>query len=163
MPLELLPVLSAGEMSELLAAELEGLGFERDGRLMRRAGEDGVELEIDLEAGTVTARLAAARDLDVHATRSQAAVRGREEEAREKARAALADDLDQKVEEGRRALTAEVTATLEAALRDVAAELDRATSRATAEALKIRAAQLGEVTEVSENPETGEIAIRVKV
>ena len=42
-------------------------------------------------------------------------------------------------------------------------ELDDAVNRATGEALKEKARQLGEVQEISENAETGELIIRVKV
>jgi hypothetical protein len=56
--IELLPILPAARMAELLAKELAERGFTRDGDLARRTSDDGVEVAIDLRAGTVTARLA---------------------------------------------------------------------------------------------------------
>jgi hypothetical protein len=41
-PLEMLPILAPDRMGELLARELEELGFERDGKVARRTDKDGV-------------------------------------------------------------------------------------------------------------------------
>ena len=44
-----------------------------------------------------------------------------------------------------------------------AGELDRVVHRVTANALEEKARALGEITELSEDPETGELTIRVKL
>lgn len=52
---------------------------------------------------------------------------------------------------------------LEGKLRDLRAELDSIANRVTAEALKVRASQLGEIREITEDPETGSLTIKVRV
>jgi hypothetical protein len=71
--------------------------------------------------------------------------------------------LESEAEVATESLRVEVTRKLEESLAGVRKELDDAVNRATAEALKQKARQLGEVTEISEDPETGAVTIRVKV
>ena len=52
---------------------------------------------------------------------------------------------------------------LEGKLGDLRKELDQISNRVTAEALKQKAASMGEVQEVSEDPESGSLTIRVKI
>ena len=162
-PLEILAVLPAGDMAGLLARELAALGFERDGHIMRRTDDDGVAVDVDLDAGTVTARLAAEADVDHTVERSRQVEEEHAERETRRLEDAARADLERHVDARRAELSREVTETLEGKLRDLRAELDRATNRATAEALKIRARQLGEVKEISENPDTGELTIKVEV
>ncbi len=161
--LELLNILSPEQMSELLATELEGLGFERDGDRMHRNDEDGVQLEVDLENGTVTARLSAGEDVDLTVERT----RGIEEERMAQGRARLEEDvkkeLEREVDVARDKLAEATTELLEKKLRDLRKELDAASNRAIAAALKVKAKQMGQIQEISENAETGEITIKVQV
>ena len=162
--LELLNILAPEQMSELLATELEGLGFERDEGRMHRSDEDGVQLEVDLEReGTVTARLSAGEDLELTVEKT----RGIEEEVIEQGRARLEKDvkneLESKVAEAQGKLAEATTELLEKKLRDLRKELDTASNRAIAGALKIKAQQMGQIQEISENAETGEITIKVQV
>jgi hypothetical protein len=161
--LELLAVLPSGEMAELLAAELLPLGFERDGKIMRRTGSDGVAVEIDLETGTVTARLGAEAEVSADVTLSTNADRNDPSPDRARLEAQVGEALERELDSEARRISGEVAEKLERSLRDLRAELDPATNRATAEALKRRAAQLGQIKEVSENPETGELTIVVEV
>ncbi len=161
--LELLNILAPEQMSELLATELEGLGFERDEGLMHRKDEDGVHLEVDLEKGTVTARLSAEEDLDLTVEQT----RGIEEERMVQGRARLEQDvkkaLEREVDVARNKLAEATTERLEKKLRDLRKELDTASNRAIAGALKVKAQQMGQIQEISENAETGEITIKVQV
>ena len=75
----------------------------------------------------------------------------------------LRQSLEKQADQEEAAMQQAVTETLEAALDDLRKELDDAVTRATGAALKEKARQLGEVQEVSENHETGELTIRVKV
>lgn len=160
--LELLPILERPRMLELLAAELTKRGFTRDGNLATRTEEDGVVVAVDLESGRVTARVESERNIAAEAERSANVVRDSDaarEALREKLRAQLERDVQRQEEE----LRQEATQRLEKKVRDLQAEMDQVVNRVTAEALKERAGQLGEIEELSENPETGELTIKVKV
>ena len=52
---------------------------------------------------------------------------------------------------------------LEAALGDISAELDQVVNRVTAEALKQKAGQLGQIKEITEDAENGSLTIKVEV
>jgi hypothetical protein len=164
--LELLDVLPADAMCGLLAAELQARGFCREGEHMVRVEEDGIELRVGVsgdQAGQVTVRLCRDREVELTVSRS----RRTEEEHAERERQALHDEVAAALARGEREaharLGAEVTQTLERKLRDLGRELDGIASRVTAEALKVRAGQLGEIQEISEDPETGSLTIKVKV
>lgn len=161
--LELLDILPPEQLAEILAAELEELGFEREGDQMKRVDDDGIEIEVDLKEGTVTVRVSADAELDLQVERSGVAweehAKQAEAELRRKAQKSLEAQAD--AEEER--LQREVTDRLEKKLNEIQKELDGAANRATAEALKVRARQLGEVQEIEEDKETGSVTIRVKV
>ncbi len=161
--LEVLAILSEEEMAELVAAELIKLGFECEDDVLTRKGEDGVEISVDAKTATITVRLEAESEVDESIERQariyeEALTRGTEQ-----LRNRVNAELKGRVEAEREKLTGEVAATLEAKLRDLRRELDGAATRATAEALKIRAAQLGEIQQIDENAETGELTVKVKV
>ena len=160
--LELLDILPAEQMAEILAQQLEGIGFERDGNTMKRV-DDGVEVEVDLEEGTVTVRVEGEEQLDLKTERSETTWEERasnvESNLRNKARKALeaeADTREKKLQE-------QVTKRLEKKLRDLRQQLDGAVNRTTGEALKVKARQMGEIQEIHEDEETGSMTIRVKV
>jgi hypothetical protein len=160
--LELLPVLERPRMLELLAAELAKRGFTREGNLATRTEESGIVISVDLESGRVTARVESERNVAVEGERSASVARESEEakeELRQKLRGQLERDIARQEEELRR----EATQRLEKKVRDLQAEMDQVVNRVTAEALKERAGQLGEIEELSENTETGELTIKVKV
>lgn len=56
-----------------------------------------------------------------------------------------------------------ITEHLEQHVGDIRAELDRVSTAVVAEALKQRAAELGEIQEIVEDSETGELKIKVRV
>jgi hypothetical protein len=161
--LEVLAVLSREEMTELLAAQLLELGFEREGNVLSRVDEDGVTISIDAETSTVTVRLAAETEVNESIERSARIYEERLVEGKARLEKSARAELEGHVDEERARLTGEVAEKLEAKLRDLRRELDGAATRATAAALKVRAAQLGEIQQIDENEETGEITIKVKV
>lgn len=168
--IELLPILPKERMSELLAAELGARGFAREGSITKRAS-DGVVIEVDLDAGTVTARAETAVHVDIEGTRAGPRrfrdSEGNRPENRAREREALQQELDaelaareaKEVERARR----ETTDRLERALRDVKRELDQATNRATARALEEKARSMGEIEEIVEDAATGALTIKVKL
>jgi hypothetical protein len=163
--LEVLEILPPEQMAGLLSAELERRGFTREGdALVRR--EKGVVVTVDPECGEVAVTAAGAErvsleskqegraydDVGTHAGKVREALR---EEAR--------NDLEKKAEEQTAALQKKVTDRLEAALGEVRQDLDQAVNRVTAEALKRKAASLGSIKELTEDPQTGSLTIVVEV
>lgn len=161
-PLEMLPILPPARMADLLGAELEALGFEREGDVCKRTAADGTEVTIDLTAATITVKLGAHADLEATVERAQHVAIEASEHAtgrlRKEAVAEAEEQVAAKAEQLRRAVTAE----LEAKLADLKAELDGAVGRATIAALTEKAAQLGHIEERHQD-EAGNVTIRVRL
>ncbi|MGV3623722.1 MAG: hypothetical protein ACO1OB_23080 [Archangium sp.] len=162
--LELLPILEKERMRELLAAELSARGFERDGNTSSRKEAGGITIEINLDNGEVTVTAEGHRSVNLETERSSVVeedrdnVQARELHLREVAKQALEREVAAEQETLRR----EVTERLEGHLRDVRTELDGVVNRVTGTALKQRAAELGQVEEVHEEP-NGNLTIKVRV
>lgn len=159
--LELLPILEKDRMRELLAAELEQKGFARDGGTAKRAEGRGVTVTVDLESGEVSVTAEGHTDLNLSTERTAAVdapSQTREQALRQTAQQAL--EREAKAEE--EALRRQVTERLEGTLRDLKDELDGVVNRVTASALKQRAAELGQVEEIHEEPDGG-LTIKVRV
>jgi hypothetical protein len=163
--LEILEVLPPEQMAELLAQELEKRGFERNGNTLTRE-EGGVVITVDANTGTVTVSTE-----DSEATRLEGERQGRAyddvgphaNQVRETLRQETIRDLEKKVAEKTAELQGKVTDRLEGALGDLRQELDEAVNRVTAEALKRKAASLGQIKELTEDPQTGAMTIVVEV
>jgi hypothetical protein len=163
--LGLLDVLPREEMAALLEHELLGRGFRKDGDLVRR-DDDGVSVTVDPATGAVTARAEAEETARLQTHReglayddlgpSQRAVR---RELKERARA----DIEQQAVHAQHKVQGQATERLEGQLLDLKRELDVAVNRATAAALKRKAAQLGQVKSIQENADSGEVSITVEV
>lgn len=162
--LELLPILEKERMRELLAAELEQRGFERRGDVASRSEGGGITVEIHLETGEVTVTAEGHRAVALETERTAVVdedrdkVGERELHLRQVARQALEREAAAEQENLRR----EVTERLEGTLRDVREELDGVVNRVTGAALKQRAAELGQVEEVHEEP-NGSLTIKVRL
>ncbi|MCC6333667.1 MAG: hypothetical protein IT380_06740 [Myxococcales bacterium] len=159
--LELLPILQKDRMRELLAAELAGKGFERDGTSAKRSEGDGVTTKVDLETGEVSVTAEGHTNLSLQTERSAAVdspTAEREKALRQVAQQAL--EREAKAEE--ETLRRQVTEKLEGKLRDLKDELDGVVNRVTANALKQRAAELGQVEEIHEEANGG-LTIKVRV
>jgi hypothetical protein len=163
--LEILEVLPPDQMAGLLAAELEAGGYECDGGLLVRK-QDGVAITVDPNTGEVTVRAEACEDVRVEGEKEGAAYddAGPNSKAvREHLQQQLQSDLERKAKQQEATLQGKVTDRLEGQLIDLSRELDGAVNRATAEALKIKAAQLGQIKEISEDKEAGSLTIVVEV
>ncbi len=166
--IELLEVLPREEMAELLRQELTGRGFreEGEGKALVRRG-DGLTIEVDPATGFVTARAEAAEEVEHHAEREGYADADRGKSGRERAEAALREGLrrELKARAGRGGghVQKKATELLEGALVDLRGELDRVVNRVTAEALKRKAARLGQIKEMTEDPEAGSLTIVLEV
>ncbi len=162
--LEVLPVLPADRMAELLAAELEKLGFVRsaDGATAARTDKDGLEVTIDLRAATVTVKLGAGADvnesIDVERTVGEETAARAEQRIRESAQRELEDRVAAKTDKLRKDLTKK----LEKKLGDLRKELDGAIGKTTIAALTERASQLGTIADIASD-EAGNLTIKVKL
>lgn len=161
--LELLPILPQERTADILGAELERRGFQREGDVARRVEDDGVVIEVELKTGTVSVKAEASAEIAIEKERTERVI----EEALERGTRAAQDRVDREV--ARDAAAAEekakgdVAAKLEKRLGDLRRELDTVTSRVTAEALKEKARKLGEIEEMHEDAETGELTIKVRL
>ncbi len=166
--IELLPILPKERMQDLLGKELEKRGFKVEGHIAKKSPEKNVTVEVDMEKSTVTVR--ASGDVELDIKRQKSAVLGdrrpaedRLAQATEKLKdqldAELARAADQEIERARR----DVTSKLEGKLRDLKVEIDDAINRVTGEALKEKARTMGEIEEMSEDPATGALTIKVKL
>lgn len=161
--LELLPILAPERMAEIVAAELARRGFSvKDGKAERQ-GDSGVVVSVDLGTLEVEVRTARETLVERSAERTATSTEPDDPERVASAEAELERDVERELEVAEERLHREATQDLERALGDVQQELDQAVTRASAQALKEKAEQLGEISELSENPETGELTIRVKV
>ena len=164
--LEILEVLPPEQMAGLLSDELERRGFRRegDGAQVRRG--QGVTVTVDPAKGAVTVQAEAAEDVKLEATRdgrSFAESGDQAERVRETLRGELQRDLQKKASDRETGLQTKVTDRLEAQLGALRQELDQAVNRVTAEALKRKAAQLGRIKEITEDPQAGSLTIVVEV
>lgn len=162
---EILEILPGEQMAQLLAEELERRGFRRQGKILARS-QGGVTVNVDPESGTVTVKAEAAQQVKVEGQK-EGRVYDDMGPSGSRARAALKEELRKELArqvDGREAeLQAEVTGRLEASLGDLRKELDQAVNRVTAEALKQKASQLGQIKQVTEDPQAGSLTIVLEV
>lgn len=163
--LEILEILPATEMAGLLSAELEATGFRRERGLLVRE-QDGVVITVDPNTGEVTVRAEACEDVRLQGEKTGSSydeVGPSGKAVREQLNKDLQSNLERQAKEKESVLQGQVTDRLEGRLIDLSRELDGAVNRATAEALKIKAAQLGQIKEISEDKEAGSLTIVVEV
>ena len=163
--LEVLGILPKEQMADLLGIELKERGFEVEGTTAKRT-QDGVDISVDLATGEVVVQSEGCREVEVSSERQgttyddygpgkKALKKSLEEE--------LQKDLEEKVDQKREKLQSEITDQLEGQLHDIRKELESAVNRATAEALKQKAASMGQIKEIAEDDEGGSLTIVVEV
>lgn len=163
--IELLEILPPEQMADLLREELKQRGFaDTDGELTRSA--DGVTVTIDPECGAVSLTAASKKSVDLEGEREGLAyddIGPAEKAVRKTLEKQLRSDLQQQAEHEQEKLQTEATRKLEGHLADVQKELNQAVNRVTAEALKRKAAQLGAIKAMTEDPQTGSLTIKIEV
>jgi hypothetical protein len=163
--LELIEVLPCDQMSQLLAAELKKQGFEeKDGQLVRK--DKDVNIQVNPDTGEVTVSSEASQKVDLSATREgrsydQAGPNAKR--VREDLKKEAQKDIDRQADAKTSDLQTKVTDRLERHLGDVREELDQVVNRVTAEALKRKAASLGQIKEITEDAQSGSLTIVVEV
>ncbi len=163
--LELLEVLPPEQMAQLLAEELKGRGFEeKGGSLVRK--QNGVTVSVDPKSGTVTVESEESHEAALEGEKDGRAYDDLGPSARNVQKqlcAQLRQDLEKQAQQKAADLQSQVTDHLERELGDLRRELDQAANRVTGEALKQKAAQLGQIKEMTEDPQTGSLTIVVEV
>jgi hypothetical protein len=163
--LEILEVLPPEQMAGLLADELANRGFERDGDTMTRK-QHGVTVSVNTTTGTVTVGAEAEEVTTIEVQREGRAyddIGPHAKQIRDSLKDEAKKDIDKKAGEKKAALQTKVTDKLEGELTDLRQEMDQVVNRVTAEALKRKAAQLGQIKEMTEDPQAGSLTIVVEV
>ncbi len=163
--LEILEVLPPEQMAGLLADELAKRGFERNGSTLTRKQND-VTITVDTTTGTVTVAAEASAETTVEVERADRAYDeggAHAKSVRENLKKQVEKDIERKVGEQTAGLQTKVTDRLERELSDVRQKLDQVVNRVTAEALKRKAAQMGQIKEMTEDPQAGSLTIVVEV
>ena len=164
--LELLEILPPEATAEILRNVLAERGFRaaEDGTMIRQAA--GIRVIVDPCDGSVTVTSEREEAITIE-SRQQATlfddVGPSEETVREQLRQRLHQELQQKSAIELQRLQTEATERLEAALDELQPELARIMNQVTREALKQKAAQLGTIKELTEDPETGNLTIKLDV
>jgi hypothetical protein len=161
--LDLLPILPKEETAAILIATLRERGFDTSGSVVRRVEEDGVSLEIDPLTGAVRLKAEASSRIAIDRERTEHVYEETLEAGTEVARAQIEREAVQAAKEAEKDAQSEVRRVLERRLADVRAELDTIATTVAAEALKKKARTLGEIEELHQNDETGELTIRVRL
>ncbi len=161
--LEVLDVLGPDRTAALLQARLREEGWAVDDAGRAHTDVGGVAVEIDTKTQRVTLRRALDQVEEIEATATARTY----VETSERDRALLAEKAEQEALAKARQRDAEarkqVSEDLERALVDLVPRLRQLSDAVTRDGLKERAGQMGEILDVAENPESGEMTIRVKV
>lgn len=164
--IEMLEVLPPEEMAELLAKELEARGFQRqdDGTLIRKG--DGVSITVEPCTGEVTVAAETEQTVKLEGSREGYGyddIGPSSRTIRDRLSAEVRADLEKRAEQSSARLQSEATQKLEKQLAELQPELTKVVNRVTAEALKQKAAQMGDVKEIHEDQESGSLTIKVEV
>lgn len=165
LPLELLPILPQGDTRRILRDELLRRGFRQadDKRHLQRDDEGGLHIEVDLDKAEVHLELEREAQLSLKTTLSAAPDNAQRDLGRSELEQQADEQLEERAEQGREGRRRLISDELESRLDGLQSELDEIVNRVTAEALKKRAAQLGEVESIHEEPETGALTIKVRL
>lgn len=162
--LELLEILPAEQMAELLARELEGRGYQRQGKKVSKKLEGNIQVSVDVDSGTVTVEAESCDQVELEESREGLGYAEQDnQKLKEHLRATVRKDLEKQADQKEQELQNELTDKLEQQLGNLRGELDQAVNRVTAEALKQKAAQLGQIKEMTEDQETGNLTIVLEV
>ena len=163
--LEMIEVLPCEQMAGLLHDELQRRGFkEEDGQMVRN--QKGVTIAIDPESATVSVTAEASQDVALESEKTGSAYDDagpNSKQVEAGLRKEAQKEIDRKTEQKTSELQTKVTDRLERELGDLRRELDEIVNRVTAEALKRKAASMGSIKEMTEDPEAGSLTIVVEV
>lgn len=164
--LEILEILPPEQMRELLKAALKKRGYceNEDGKMTRQDGN--ITINVDPATGEVSVKSQVEEDVTLEARREAVGYDDAgpsQKEIQERVRQQLETDLEQKANEETERLQNEATQELEKKLCDIQPELSDSVNEMTREALKRKAAQMGNIREISEDEESGSLTIKIEV
>jgi hypothetical protein len=156
--LDVPPILPPEQTGALVRAELEKRHFEEgEGGVMTRE-RGGVKVEVRPPTGEVTISVEASEEIEPPPSRPSPCGCRMRDALQEGIRQSSRERNDR---QGR--LQRAVTSRLEGSLPRLGCELEGVAARVTAEALKQKAAQMGEIKQITEDPQTGSLTIVVEV
>ena len=165
--LEILEILPPEDMATLLKNELGKRGFEeQDDGTMTRKEKNGVTVTVDPCSGQVTVKAEADETINQEVKRDATGfndVGPNEKNLRDRVKEQLKSELDRKFENEQSRLQTEATQELEKHLTELQPEISQIVNQITRDALKQKAQQMGTVTEVSEDAESGSLTIKLEV
>jgi hypothetical protein len=164
--IELLPVLPAEELAQLLEQELGQRGFARDGNKLVRQNQN-TTTTIDPHSGEVTIAVGVETEVTLESEQSgwtdtdwgRDKANDIEAGLRQKAREELQKGAQRRQEQ----LSRIATEQLERQIVAAQPELDEIVNRVTATALKQKASQIGRIKELTEDPASGNLTIVLEV
>lgn len=160
--LELLDILGPDRTAALLGDALAEKGWSvTDGVARKELGE--AVAEVELATGRVRLTASAEEQVEIDGELSKQVYEEHLDGAQKDLEQRLSQKLARDAKAHDEAVGKRLGDALERALIEIKPELDEVTDQVTRASLREKADQLGEVLDVSENPETGEMTIRVKV
>lgn len=164
--LEMLSILPNDCQLEILVSELLKQGFKKkDDTTYILERDDNITISIDLTDSSVTLSLTHDENVSLNKDIEQDVynVHDSEEGAKETLAKQVKDTLVKQADSLEEKARKEVTENLERELPSIIKQLDNIVNRVTSESLKRKAATLGEITEIDENPETGSLKIKLRI
>ncbi len=164
--LEVLEILPPEQMAGLLKQALEEKGFAEtaEGHMTRQDGK--VTVTVDPCTGEVSVKSEVAEKVTIELKREATTYddAGPGEKAiRDRVKEQLKEDIEKKATRETERLQGQATEALEKHLEEIQPELAQVVNKVTREALKQKAGQMGTVKEIAEDPETGNMTIKVEV
>jgi hypothetical protein len=165
--IELLEILPPERMADLLRSELKQRGFEDrpDGTMVRSKG-NGTTTTVDPCTGRVTVEATAGENVVIEGEREGFAYDDYgpgHKSTREKLQREVRADLERRADDQAGRLQSRATELLENELKELKREMAEVVHRVTAEALKAKARSLGDIKEITEDPEAGSLTIKLEV
>ena len=161
--LELLPILGSTEMCELLEAELTVSGFEVTNGTASRHSSAGLLIDVNLADLSLKVECELNRSLEMQNDCVNLAGDGDDEQSvRKQLKSELQQDADSERAALEKRLKEEARHVLNAAVPELRSEFSQIVNKVTANALKKRAAQLGQIQSVDDDG-NGNVTIVVEV
>lgn len=160
--LELLPILDRERTGGLLAEQLDAGDWTVEEGVARRQIGD-VSVEVDTRTGTITLKTDKELTITVAGERRKRSWDERAKSDKEALEKELDQALERSADDKAQAEIDRLSEELERVLTDIKPELDQATDAVNRAALREKAAQLGQIMDIAEDGESGEMTIRVKV